>query len=548
MHILTLLRASNPEALREALVVTGVAGLANATLVGLINMAADNAAAMRPLDVRTAMLYAIAAATYQIANNASLRSANALMQERLAELRLRLADGVRRADLRTLEHLGEGRIYAVMAQETNYLAQNFPLLVASAQGVILVLFCLAYIAWLSQISFVTLGFAAVLGVVYFLTRRAGLDREMIAVHARETAMVESLSHFADGFQEIRLNAARSNALYARFREIVAKLETAVTRVGRDWVTLMLFGNAYLYGLLGVVVFVLPIFFAGYTDTIYKIAAAAIFCVGPVLNAFSTSHLYARAEIGLGHVFALVDDLAQAGGDGRVLTTASRFSDFQTIALRDVVFRYEEGGFSTGPWSLAIQRGELVYLRGGNGAGKSTALKLLCGLYRPQSGAVLVDDAAVEDAALLDYRELFSAIFTDFHLFSGASGLEDADPQEVRALIGDMGLSGKVDFVDGRFSTLDLSTGQRKRLAMIVALLEDRPVYVFDEWAADQDAHFRAVFYETLLPRLKARGKTLIVVSHDERFWDSGDRVLTLDVGEMSEGATGALRRTPGAAS
>jgi putative ATP-binding cassette transporter len=96
----------------------------------------------------------------------------------------------------------------------------------------------------------------------------------------------------------------------------------------------------------------------------------------------------------------------------------------------------------------------------------------------------------------------------------------------------MGLEDKVKFSDGRFSTQDLSTGQRKRLAMVVALLEQREVYLFDEWAADQDAWFRDVFYKGLLPALKRTGKTVIAVTHDDRYWDCADRCIALDVGEM----------------
>jgi putative ATP-binding cassette transporter len=101
---------------------------------------------------------------------------------------------------------------------------------------------------------------------------------------------------------------------------------------------------------------------------------------------------------------------------------------------------------------------------------------------------------------------------------------------VERLIARMELSDKVGFENGRFTTSDLSTGQRKRLAMIVAMLEDREVYLFDEWAADQDSHFRDVFYREILPDFKARGKTVLAVTHDDHYWDCCDRRVTLDLG------------------
>jgi putative pyoverdin transport system ATP-binding/permease protein len=537
VHIVALLRTANPDSLRQLLYVTCLAGLANAVLLGLINLAAEDAALAQPIGLRTLLLYMIAAGIYFVANRASLRGANELVQQGLAALRLRLMDKIRRSELRVLERMGRGQIYATVAQETNYLSQNFPLLISGAQSLFLVVFCLLYIATLSEISFIVISFVAALGLLWFWIRRDSLKREMVAVHASETGMLEALTHFAEGFPEIRVNADKNDALYRRFTGIVDGLEREIVGIGGKWVGLLLFGNAFLYALLGIVIFVLPGFFAGYTDVIYKIVAATIFCVGPVMGVTAVAHLYTRANIGLGHVLQLERQLdaglLEAPDPGMAPV---HFRDFRAIALEGVIFHYEDAheriSFSAGPWDLQLRRGELVFLRGGNGSGKSTALKLLCGLYRPVEGRITVDGVPIGDANLQAYRELFSSIFSDFHLFDRLHGLEDADPAVVRTLIGRMELTEKVDFADGRFSTLDLSTGQRKRLAMIVSLLEDREVYLFDEWAADQDAHFRDVFYTELLPELKRRGKTLVVVTHDDRYWHLCDRLITLDLGVM----------------
>jgi putative ATP-binding cassette transporter len=479
-------------------------------------------------------LYLIAAATYAIANGASLQRANALLQARLSALRLELADKIRRAELRSLETLGRGALYAIVAQETNHLAQNVPVLVGAAQGLFLVLFCLLYIAALSLPAFLVIAAAAGAGLLFFRHRRRRLNEAMGGVHVQEAAMVDALAHFAEGFQEIRLGAARNEALWRRFTAIVDDLEQVVVRIGKDWAVLLLFSNAFMYALLGVVVFVLPMLFHGYTDVIYKIVSATLFCIAPVVALFSIAHLVARADIGLGHVFWLEQQLGR--GLPAEAAPGVDFSGFQAIELRDIRFRYTDAagrpGFSTGPWSLRIARGELLFLRGGNGNGKSTMLKLLAGLYRPDGGAILVDGVAVDGSNLPAYRELFSAIFTDFHLFDRLYGLEHVPAERVLALVREMELQTKVGFADGRFTTLDLSTGQRKRLAMITSLLEDRPICIFDEWAADQDAHFREVFYTRLLPQLKAQGKTVLVVTHDDRWWHVADRLLTLEQGEL----------------
>ena len=156
------------------------------------------------------------------------------------------------------------------------------------------------------------------------------------------------------------------------------------------------------------------------------------------------------------------------------------------------------------------------------------------MYWPAQGAIRIDDVAVGPANIQSYRNLFSAIFSDFHLFDKLHGLRDAAPERVNALLRLMEISDKTAFGDGRFTNTHLSTGQRKRLALVVSYLEDKPVYVFDEVAADQDPHFRRYFYETLLPELKSAGKTVVVVSHDDRYFHVGDRVLQMDYGKLSQ--------------
>jgi putative ATP-binding cassette transporter len=540
LHTVALLRRSASTDLKRILYITCLAGLANAALIAIVNTAAEQTALAHPTSRRLVLLYLIALAIYYVANRASLLEANGVMQERLGELRFRVTDKVRRAELRTLERLGRGEIDATLAQEINHLSQNVPLLVSAGQSLFLLVFCLIYIATLSPMSFVVIAGATLLAMMGFWFFRESLNRRFKAVHAREAEMLEALRGFTEGFQEIRLNADKNDQLYTHFTQAVERLESENVEVGGQRVWLLMFSNAFLYGLLGVIILVLPMFFQGYTAIVYKIAAAAMFCVGPVAALASAAHLLTRAEIGLGHVYRLEEQLGEgimpAAGTEAL---PSRFQSFHTIEFENATFSYVDAAgnvtFTTGPWNFTLRRGELVFLVGGNGAGKSTTLKLLSGLYTLDAGRVLVDGVPVERESLPQYRELFSAIFSDFHLFDRLYGLEEVDPAVVRALIARMELGEKVDFVDGRFTTLDLSTGQRKRLAMIASLLEAREIYLFDEWAADQDAHFRDVFYSEILPQLKREGRTVIAVTHDDRYWHLCDRRVVMELGGIASG-------------
>ncbi len=540
MHIVRLMSTGTPTNFRHVLGITCLAGLANAALLGMINQAAEQAAMAQPIATSTLLLYACLFAFFFLADRASLREANRLVQQRLEALRLRVVGKIRTVDLRTLEGVSHGDLFATIAQEINHLSQTLPLLVSAAQSVFLLIFCLLYIATLSFVAFLVVTAFTSVGLFLFWLRRRNLNQALLRVHRQEAEMLDSLSHFTAGFQEIRLNADKNDALFRHLTNVVDDLQDQVVGVGRNWVILLQFSNAFLYALVGTVIFVLPFFFEGYTDIIYKITAAAIFCVGPVTAITAAAPLYAKADLGLGHVARLEMQLDRGRSANVQPVTRSRFAGFNAITCRKLRFSYREDdgevSFTSGPLDLTLARGETVFIVGGNGSGKSTAMKMICGLYIPDDGDIEVDGTAIGKEERQDYRELFSAVFSDFHLFDRLYGLPDADAEKVSGLISRMELDGKVTFSDGRFSTTALSTGQRKRLALIVALLEDRDIYLFDEWAADQDAHFREFFYTELMPELKHRGKTVLAVTHDDRFWSYCDRRLYMDMGVFTADA------------
>ncbi len=214
-----------------------------------------------------------------------------------------------------------------------------------------------------------------------------------------------------------------------------------------------------------------------------------------------------------------------------------YSTFEKIEFQNLLFRfpqtpYEEKPFQIGEIDLSLYRGETLFIVGGNGSGKTTLLKVLTGLYKRSAGKILVDGRLIGTNRISSYRQLFSGVFADYHLFDRLYGIDAIDDEQVNALIDQMELSEKTSCIDGRFSAVKLSQGQRKRLGLIVTLLEDKPIFIFDEWAADQDPHFKDYFYKTLLPQLKAQGKTLIIISHDDRYFDCADRVVKMDFGKI----------------
>lgn len=209
--------------------------------------------------------------------------------------------------------------------------------------------------------------------------------------------------------------------------------------------------------------------------------------------------------------------------------------FESLELRQVSFQYPKNGtrpFTIQPFDLSLNKGEIVFLIGGNGSGKSTVLKLLTALYPPASGSLFLNGREVQEDGFGRYRDLFATIFTDFFLFRRLLGATGMERDRVMRLMEEFELKGKTDIVDGCITNTRLSTGQRKRLALIVAMLEDKPVYVFDEWAADQDPVFRKYFYHVILPELRNRGKTVLAVTHDDHFFHIADRVFQMEYGTL----------------
>ncbi len=294
-------------------------------------------------------------------------------------------------------------------------------------------------------------------------------------------------------------------------------------------------------LLGSAIFVLPLLIPTYSEILVKSTVAIMFVFAPLATVVGAMPLISGSDAAIKRLYNLerrLDERREAAGPVPVATAG-----FRVIQLRDVVYSYPVAGdhdpFSVGPVDLAIHRGEILFLVGGNGSGKTTLLKLIAGLYEPQAGTITVDDVAVGRGGRSVYRALFAGVFSDFHLFDRLYGIGDVPEETAMDLLERMQIAHKVKIVNGRFSTLGLSTGQRKRLALIASLLEDRPIYLFDEWTADQDPHFREEFYGTILRGLKGQGKTILAITHDDRYWNRADRVVKLDYGRIVSVGHGA---------
>ena len=539
MIILDFIRRASPRDLSLMLALTIVAGIANAGLVVMINqVAAVVASGARPGLLADA-LFITAFAAYYLCNRTALLRANLVIERLLRDLRLQTIDKLRCSELDTVDRLGRGHLFHLVSNETNHLSVAFPLIVDSVQQAVLLVASLLYLAWLSQAAAMVFIVAVGLGLLGYQRINAEYRAPMALAQVRQGALLDMVGDIVDGFKELRLNTERSAALRLAYQGATDAVEESRDAVGLHWISLLLLSSFVTYFMLGVVGMILPGYLSSHGQFVFQLIPTLLFCMAPLAKIVALSPMFLQAELGLRGILDVQQQLDAAGTitPAEARLGAHQFLSFQRIEYRDLeLARHDEHGvvgFTLGPLDLTLNRGETVFVVGGNGCGKSTLLRLCVGLLHPDRGTIHVDDRLVAGRGIAGFRELFATVFTDFHLFDRPYGLEQVDPARVRDLLVEMDLAHKVHFEDGRFSDTELSTGQRKRLGLIIAILEDRPIMVFDEWSAEQDAQFREHFYARVLARMKAQGKTCLVVTHDERYLHHADRVIALDLGKVA---------------
>ena len=511
-----------------------LSGAANAVMLALLNFAASQVG--KPDQGQMFAAFFCVWLLYTYTQRRALMEAMAAVELTVERVRLRLIDKLRRTPLRLVEQAGGLTGFSALTQDTQIIAQAGSTVVTTLQSAVTLIFSILYLAWLSPIACLTVvliggGFIAVR-----VMRDPVISRVMDQAHRHEIAFQRTLDDVVHGFKELRLSRRERQAVHARLVEVAEQSRIHKLQANVHTIFDHLFGGAALFVLLMAVVFLLPIVLPQSGQTIHQVITTILFILGPLGAIILGLSGMTTLEAGIAHLYKLEARLDEAL-EPHHRQPVARLQQFAEIKLEAVRMRYLDTDgktlFTSGPHDLSLRAGETVFIVGGNGTGKSTLLKLLTGLYPAEEGSVLLDGQPIVPRTLEAYRSLFATVFTDFHLFPRLYGLpEGVDDTAVNAWIERLGLTSKTHCKDGQLTHTDLSTGQRKRLALLIAVLEARPVCLFDELAADQDTAFRRHFYEVLLPELKAQGRTLIIVSHDDAYFHCADRLLRLDAGQV----------------
>jgi putative pyoverdin transport system ATP-binding/permease protein len=515
----------------SAVAASAVAGASSVFLVSQISAALTSAASDAD---QVAVRFAVAALTSTLAGMLANILFERLRQQANAELRRHIAQRVMAAPLKTVEDIGTAKVQSALAEHTTSVAEFFVSLPGIVTNGVIVAGCFAYLIILSPKIFLLTLLVIGLGSLGYHYAHLQAIKYLQAGSVEQDRLHGYFRSLTEGAKELRLNSAKRQV----FESDV--LGASIDRVRKQrmigmsiFIAASSWGNFLIYAFLGLVLFVIASGMADRTQVMTGFALLIVYIVTPLQSLLLNIPNANMARVASQRIKELTDQMQPAAV--QAVARAKQAPPLNSLSLRGVTHRYyhelSNDHFQLGPIDLDFHPGQVSFIVGGNGSGKTTLAKLIVGLYAPERGHVLVDDVPVGDSR----RELCSTVFADFHLFD--SLLEDdggaALDEEGNRLLARLHLHHKAQMRGGAFTTRALSQGQRKRLALVIAYLEDRPVLVFDEWAADQDPTFKEFFYHEVLSELRARRKLVIVITHDDRYFPVADQLIRMENGQIS---------------
>jgi putative ATP-binding cassette transporter len=484
-----------------------------------------------------------------------------LAQNAIYRLRAKLSNGVVSAPLEHLERLGMHRLMATLTEDVRALSQAVSAIPSICIDAATIVGCLVYLSVVSGVIFaITVGstLAAILCVETVLKRVRKIYR-----HAREGEddLLRSFQSVTLGIKELKLHRGRRRDFMDRHLLGTAEsLRAKNVEAGTKFSIAQGFGQLCQLGTMAFILFGLAVLLELPRDVMVGYVLITTFLAMPMQNIMHLIPDLLRGDVALKKIHEMDLSMSSMHDESSLPYTDRPLSQHARLELEGIGYTYRgeqmtgpppppgaphpagppAAGFHLGPINLTLDPGQVTFIVGGNGSGKSTLAKLITGLYAPHAGRLTLNGEPIDRGNVEWFRQNASAVFTDFYLFEDYLGFRRPGiDDEVRRYLEQMQIAHKVTVQDGKLSTIALSQGQRKRLTLVTALLEDRPIYVFDEWAADQEPQFRELFYRQILADLKRAGKTVVVITHDDRYFNVADQLVKLDFGQLVPAEVGA---------
>lgn len=453
--------------------------------------------------------------------------------EILYENEKRIFDKILTAPLKTLERMGSQRFYTVV--EDLRIFSTFPEVIThSINSLLMIALCMVYLFTLSIVAAVVVVILIILiAVIYFLVINT-MSQKVNALRQNNEHYYNYVDDVIKGFKGFKLSRLKRKNLMRKYlspnREHSKKLDFKINYV---FLSINLISQYGLYLVIAVILFLLPDLEFLSREDVISYVVIILFIAGPINNLINMQNIYTRLMVADNRIKDFVNDFESDDTDSKIENINPK--DFDRLEFKDISFSYDKDTtdkpFALGPINLSIQKGEMIFIIGGNGSGKSTFINILTGLYTPSKGKIILNNVKTNERT--PTQNLIAAVFTENHIFS--NNYDDyslKENKEYEELLRVMKLDKVVKDDNEESARRPFSKGQSKRMSMIFALLEDKPILVLDEWAADQDPHFRKYFYENLLPKLKEEGKTIIAVTHDDAYFKYADRIIKFDYGQI----------------
>ncbi|WP_162309044.1 cyclic peptide export ABC transporter [Brevibacillus antibioticus] len=512
-----------------SLVILSVAsGLGNALIIFVIN---ESFHYSNGYEAGLLAYFALGIAIYIIGQRLVRVKLIQLTNNEVYSKRLTMINKILNTSYQRFEEIENEKIYAGLNNDTELISNFANVLVTGLTNSVTLICCFVYLGMVNFYGMLTS--VVVIALAAGLYTLVGQASKKIWEDTRnlQNTFFRLITAIVKGYKELNLHSGKRqdfrNDIYTCCEEYRDKRIEGDTKFANVFVI----GELLFTIVIGIVAFIFPLIFSDIrTDVLRNYIFVFLYMTGPVHGIMNTVPTLIQMRISWERINGLIKQITLMES---TRTGAKPVGHVETLEMKDVKFRYRSQNgetFSVGPINLTLRGGEITFITGGNGSGKSTLAKLMTGLYEADSGEIYINGETISRETLSQH---YSAIFTDFHLFEKMYGIDYVKKQErISHYLKELQLDDKIEIVDGKFSTTQLSTGQRKRLALLVTYLEDRPILLFDEWAADQDASYREFFYMEILPQLRDENRCVIVISHDDRYFHTADRLIKVDLGRI----------------
>ncbi|WP_010249920.1 cyclic peptide export ABC transporter [Acetivibrio cellulolyticus] len=518
-----------------------ISGIGNSMIIFIINEALNrtfNGESRRAaFESRLYLFFILGIVLFAIASIVARKRLVVLTSYFVYEKRIFIINKIIKVNYDRYEQIKQENTMAALNNDTEVISGFVTILVNGLTGIITMITCFIYLCTMTLYGTLFTIMILVLAVLVFLRASSNAEKMFEINRDAQNVFFKNIYGLVYGFRELFINKKKREEFCEDVCDTCALNRDTRIKGEFSLINAAVFGETLYIGVIGLIVFIFPMLFYNIQENTFRNYVTVCLYLGGMVNSeVSLISGLMRVLVSWKRIKEYNEAISMEEDSVAKVDTLEQVKSKKenlTISFRDVTFSYknEDGEqFTVGPINYDFKSGEIVFISGGNGSGKSTLAKMLTGLYRPDSGEITVNGRKVDCETLGSY---FTTVYSDFYLFEKLYGIPHNEKQkEIEKYLKVLKIDNKVQVNDGVFSTVKLSTGQRKRMALLVSYLEDREAFLFDEWAADQDPEFKRFFYQEILPELKAKGKTIIAITHDDRYFGEADKHIKMEMGKI----------------